>query len=114
MLMLTTNIFGMAFAKDNPVLFIFNEKYGLLNDNLEVVVVPEYDRGLITTDKEFVVLGKKNNLDYNFSVMNFNGEILFSKETKFNGLKNIAGNQLYFESLNKNENDVIYFSRKIV
>lgn len=117
MLMLTTNIFGMAFAKDNPVLFIFNEKYGLLNDNLEVVVVPEYDRGLITTDKEFVVLGKKNNLDYNFSVMNFNGEILFSKETKFNGLKNIAGNQLYFESLNKNENDVIYFpseNKKII
>jgi hypothetical protein len=55
-------------------MFIYgmDEKYGLLNDNLEVVVVPEYDRGLITTDKEFVVLGKKNNLDYNFSVMNFN------------------------------------------
>ena len=34
MLMLTTNIFGMAFAKDNPVLFIFNEKYGLLKGNL--------------------------------------------------------------------------------
>ncbi len=32
MLMLTTNIFGMAFAKDNPVLFIFNEKYGLLKE----------------------------------------------------------------------------------
>lgn len=110
--MLTTNILAMDFQKNKPIVFIFNENYGLLNNNLDVVIAPEYEKCFITADKEYAVLGKNNDLNYNYFVIDYSGNILFSKETKFYGLKNISGDQLYFESINKNESDVIYISSK--
>lgn len=107
-----TNIFAMKSQKNKPVLLIYNKKYGLLDNNLEVVVSPQYEKGFITADKNYVVLGKFKDLNYDFSVIDFNGNKLFSKETKFNGVKNISSEQLFFESLNKNEDNIIYIPSK--
>lgn len=98
----TTKVFAMSNQKNNAVLFIYNEKVGLLDSDLNILIEPIYENGNYISNDEYVILKKnKSSLTSEFLITNRYGKIIFSEETIFNGVENISDKQILFKSTNK-------------